>query len=122
MLPSTPELQLASWLFLKFLVAPESAMMWSSGSGYFNPIPSTAVMMTEENFGNPELFPYFDAGNQLLNNPDVTLYSSPSISAYAVVRNLIGEAIANVTSNGMSVEEAAQTLQEQADQALADSM
>jgi multiple sugar transport system substrate-binding protein/sn-glycerol 3-phosphate transport system substrate-binding protein len=121
MVPSTPEAQLASWLFLKFLTTPESAGAWSEGSGYFNPVLSTAATMSEANF-SPGLYPYFSVANGLISNPDNTLYSSPNIAAYSVVRGLIGEAVANVTSNGMSVEDAITTLQEGADQALADSM
>jgi multiple sugar transport system substrate-binding protein/sn-glycerol 3-phosphate transport system substrate-binding protein len=121
MVPSTPEAQLASWLFLKFLATPEAAATWSEGSGYFNPVLSTAAIMAEENFSEG-LYPYFSVANSLMNNPDNTLYSSPNIAAYSVVRGAESEAVANVTSNGMSVEDAIATLQEAADQALADSM
>ncbi|HLU11941.1 MAG TPA: extracellular solute-binding protein [Oceanobacillus sp.] len=121
MVPSTPEAQLASWLFLKFLTTPQSAATWSEGSGYFNPVLSTSTTMREANFSEG-LYPYFSVANGLVNNPDNTLYSSPNIAAYSVVRGLIGEAIANVTSNGMSVEEAITILQEGADRALEESM
>jgi len=119
MVPSTPEAQLASWLFLKFLVSPESAAAWSQGTGYFNPI--TSVTFDEAAFA-PGLFPYFSAANALVNGADTVLYSSPNIPAYGTVRGLISEAIANVTSNGMSVADAVAALQAGADQALADSM
>lgn len=121
MFQSTPEEQLASWLFLKYLISPEVAAMWSAGSGYFNPIPSTSEMMTEDMFtAYSSIYPYFTAANELLGS-GVTLYSSPSISAYGTVRGAISEAIANVTTNGMSVEDAVATLQAAADQAVADS-
>ncbi|MBK8035055.1 MAG: extracellular solute-binding protein [Chloroflexi bacterium] len=111
----------ASWLFLKYLISPEVAAMWSAGSGYFNPIPSTSEMMTEDMFtAYSSIYPYFTAANELLGS-GVTLYSSPSISAYGTVRGAISEAIANVTTNGMSVEDAVATLQAAADQAVADS-
>ncbi|MGQ9909426.1 MAG: extracellular solute-binding protein [Candidatus Flexifilum sp.] len=119
MVPGTPEAQLASWLFLKFLVTPESAATWSEGTGYFNPV--TTVTFNEAAFV-PGLFPYFAAANALVNSPDTVLYNSPNITAYGRVRGLISEAIANVTSNGMSVADAVATLQAGADQALADSM
>lgn len=122
MVPSTPEQQLAGWLFLKYLDTPEAAATWSEGTGYFNPVLSTAATMTEDGFSFEGLYPYFSAANGLVNNPDNTLYSSPSIVAYGTVRGLISEAIANVTSNGMSVEDTVTTLQEGADQALTDSM
>lgn len=118
MVPSTPEVQLASWLFLKFLVSPEAAATWSQGTGYFNPV--TTVTFDETAFA-PGLFPYFSAANDLVNGADTALYSSPSIAAYGTVRGLISEAIANVTSNGMTVADAVAILQAGADQALADS-
>lgn len=122
MLPSTPEQQLASWLFLKFLVTPESAAAWSSGTGYFNPVPSSAELITEETFVDASIFPFFQTANELLNSEEVNVYSSPSVSAYGTVRGAISEALANVTTNGMSVEDAAAQLQQQADDALAESM
>ena len=122
MLPSTPEQQLASWLFLKFLVTPEAAGAWSSGTGYFNPVPSSTELITDETFVDASIFPYFQTANELLNSEEVNVYSSPAVSAYGAVRGAISEALANVTTNGMSVEDAAAQLQQQADDALADSM
>ncbi|MBE2272531.1 MAG: extracellular solute-binding protein [Anaerolinea sp.] len=121
MFQSTPEAQLASWLFLKSLISPEAAATWSAGTGYFNPVPSSAAMLTEEGFGaNAAIFPYFSTANDILNNPDVNIYGSPAISAYGTVRGALSEAVANVTTNGMSVEDAVATLQAAADQAIAD--
>ncbi len=122
MMPSTPEQQLASWLFLKYLATPDVATAWSEGSGYFNPVPSTAAALEASTSFSEGLAPYFNAANALLNNPDITVYSSPAIAAYSTVRSLISTAIADVTSNGMSVDDVAKTLQDGADQALSDSM
>lgn len=121
MVPSTPEKQLASWLFLKYLATPEAGEQWSGGTGYFNPVLSTVSTLTEDDFSFEGLYPYFTAANELVNDPANTLYSSPNIAAYSTVRGLISEALANVTSNGMSVEDTIATLQAGADQALADS-
>lgn len=122
MVPGTPEQQLASWLFLKHLATPEAGAQWSMGTGYFNSVPSSAALMSVEASSSPEIFPYFEAANALLNDPTVRLYSGPSVSAQSAVRGFMSEAIANVTTNGMSVEEVVATLQAQAEQALADSM
>lgn len=119
----TPEEQVASWLFLKSLITPEAGALWSSSTGYFGSSRSGQESLTDESvFGSPQIFPYFTAANDALNNPDIRLYSGPSIAAQGTVRGLVSEAIANVTSNGMSVEEAAAILQEAAEQAVADSM
>lgn len=121
MMPGTPEQQLASWIFLKYLASPEVAAQWSEGTGYFNPVPSTeSVLASSTNFSEG-LAPYFNAGNALLNNPDIVKYSNPPIAAYNTVRGLISTAIADVTSNGMEPADVAATLQAGADQALADS-
>ncbi len=114
----TPEQELASWLFLKFLVQESSAVTWSGGTGYFNPVTSTVDLLTEETVTFPGLFPYFNASNTWLNSEGVRLYSSPSVAAYGTVRGLLSEALANVTSNGLSVEETVEILQEGADAAL----
>lgn len=119
---STPEVELASWLFLKSLITTDAAATWSAGTGYLNPVPSSAATMTEEMFGGSGIYPYFTQANALLADESVNLYSSPPISAYGTVRGAISEAIANVTTNGMSVEDAVAALQAAADQAVADSM
>ncbi len=119
MIDSAPEVELASWLFLKHLVTVESAAAWSSGTGYFNSVPSTSEIMTEEMFPNPALFPYFSAANALVNDPAVTLYSGPNVPSYGSIRGFVSEAIANVTSNAMAPADAAAALQAQAEEALA---
>lgn len=121
MMPSTPEAQLASWLFLKYMSTPEVATQWSAGTGYFNPVPSTAEALQTATFTAEGLAPYFNESNALLTKEGVTVYSSPAISAYSTVRGLISTAIADVTSNARPVADVAAELQAAADQALADS-
>lgn len=120
MMPATPEQQLASWLFLKYLTTPEVAIQWSEGSGYFNPVPSTAEALAASTNFAPGLAPYFAASNAIINNPDIPVYSSPAVAAYSRVRGLISTAIADVTSNGIAVADVAAALQAGADQAVAD--
>ncbi len=125
MMQSTPEQQLASWLFLKYLATPDVGAQWSEGTGYFNPVPSTADILSTATFngGNSAvtgLEAYFNKANDMLNT--ATVYSSPSIAAYSKVRSLVSTAIADVTSNGKDPAEVAQQLQADADAALAESM
>jgi multiple sugar transport system substrate-binding protein/sn-glycerol 3-phosphate transport system substrate-binding protein len=123
LVPSTPEKELASWLFLEYLASPEAAAAWSEGTGYFNPVPSTASMIAENaEFSATELAPYFNTANDLLNNPEVTIYSGPNVPSYGSIRGLVSEAIANVTSNGMDVAEVAAALEEQANSIHAEGM
>ena len=121
MMPSTPEKQLASWLFLKYLATPEVGAKWSTGTGYFNPVPSTADALKTATFSVDGMASYFATANGFINNPDIKVYSSPAIAAYSKVRDLMATAIADVTSNGKDPAEVAQTLQDAADQALKDS-
>jgi multiple sugar transport system substrate-binding protein/sn-glycerol 3-phosphate transport system substrate-binding protein len=122
LVPSTPEAQLASWLFLKHLTTADAAAQWTGGTGYFNPVTATAPMLTAENFYRADIFPYFSAANGFLGNPDIRIYNGPQVVSYGTVRNLIGEAIANVTSNGMDVIEVAEALNEAANAAHAESV
>jgi multiple sugar transport system substrate-binding protein/sn-glycerol 3-phosphate transport system substrate-binding protein len=121
LVPSTPEAELASWLFLKYLASPEAATIWASQTAYFTPVRSVASSLTADAFANKDLFPYWQAAAQLGADPDIHVYASPSIPSYGAVRGLISEALAAVTTGGGDVQEAAQTLQEGADEALADS-
>jgi len=110
MVPSTPEQQLASWIFLKFLTEAESGAQWSGGTGYFNPSVSAGEMLTADTFANTNIFPYFEIANGILNNPDITVYNGPQVVSYGTVRGLVSEAIAAVTSNGQDVMEVAEQL------------
>ncbi|HYO87506.1 MAG TPA: extracellular solute-binding protein [Candidatus Limnocylindrales bacterium] len=120
--PSTPEAQLASWLFLKYLVSPEAAQQWSEGTGYFNPVLSTVDLMSADTFPNADLFPYFSAAAALVNDPEITLYNSPNVPSYGSIRSYVSEAVANVTSNGMTAEDAAALLQQQAEDVVSGNM
>jgi multiple sugar transport system substrate-binding protein len=122
MVPSTPEKELASWLFLKYLATPEATTLWSTRTGYYAPSISGSESITAEDFPDANLFPYFEAASELQTNPDIKLYSSPNTTSYGTVRGLVAEAIANVTSNGQDVQATAEQLQEDANDALADSM
>jgi multiple sugar transport system substrate-binding protein len=110
MVPSTPEQEVASWLFLKFLATPESQVTWASATGYF-PINTAAV----DQLGDyASTNPFFAQANGLLNDPEVKIYSAPSEESYNAVRGLVGEAIADITTNGRDVAEVAAELEVEA--------
>jgi len=118
MLQGTPEQNLAAWLFLKFFAQAEQQVEWTTATQYFPIRYSASEQLADFEAANPN----FGAVNSLISNPDLNIYTAPNISSYNAVRTLVGEALANVTVNGMSVEDAVATLQAGADQALADSM
>ncbi len=118
---STPEKQLASWLFLKFLSTKDEAAKWSAGTAYFNPVLSSAAELTAETFPNKTLFPYFDAANKLQNDPTIKIYAGQTDASYGKVRELVAAAMGAVTSGGADVAATAQKLETDANKALADS-
>jgi ABC-type glycerol-3-phosphate transport system substrate-binding protein len=108
--PATPEEEVASWLFLKFLTSVESQITWTTATSYF-PINLEAA----RSLGDFEATnPYFAQANAIIADPTVTIYSSPKVISYNAVRDLIAAALADVTSNGRDVMEVAQELTDKA--------
>jgi multiple sugar transport system substrate-binding protein len=114
---STPEEELASWLFLKFFASATSQLTWASSTGYFP--TNTSVALTDADFSaNPALFPYFTAGLDTMNNPDIRIYSSPATASYSGVRGLVSEAVARVISGGEDAATVAAELEASANELL----
>ena len=117
--PSTPEQNLASWLFLKYLTSTENQITWTESTAYFPMRISAAEGLSEEFVaGNP----YWASVNELIASEDVGIYSSPQVLSYGDIRALIATAVADVTTNGMDVAEVAARLEEEANAVHADSM
>jgi multiple sugar transport system substrate-binding protein len=98
---STPEKQLASWLFIKYLASPENQARWTTETLYFTPGISAQEMLGEKAINDQ----FFNAAASLVNDPDIGIYASPAIASYTAVRRLIQDAVIAVTSGGQSVEE-----------------
>ncbi len=111
--PATPEEEVASWLFLKFLTTAENQVTWTKATSYF-PINLEAAA----NLGDYEAEnPYFATANAIVSAPDVKIYNSPQIISYSAVRTIISEGLADVTSNGRDIMEVAQEMTDEANQA-----
>lgn len=117
MVPSTPEEELASWLFLKFLAGTEQQIAWTTATSYFPMNLDAADGLADFAAENPRFAEAF----ALLNDPEVNLYFAPQQLSYGTVRGLVSEALADVTSNGRDVMEVAEELEAEANAALADS-
>ena len=81
----TPEKQLAAWLFLKWLTAPEQQARWVRASNYFPVRRSTARELEDYFAENPNYgaaFSMLDYGK-----------SEPTIASYQQVRRLIQKAM-----------------------------
>lgn len=117
--PNTPEENLASWLFLKYLSETENQITWTENTTYF-PIRISAAEGLSEEFisGNP----YWASVNELIASDDVTIYSAPQVISYGEIRGLVAEAMADVTTNSMDVNEVAERLEAEANEIHADSM
>ena len=89
---STPERQLASWLFLKWFTSPEQQARWVRASNYFPVRRSTAAQLAgyfEENPRYGKAYGFLDFGK-----------SEPSVPGYEAVRRKIAEAMVEVAQGG----------------------
>jgi len=107
--PTSPEADLASWLFIKFMASESSQSQWTSATSYF-PL-NTAVAETIE---APN--PFFTMAVNLVNDNAMTIYGSPQQLSYGAVRGLMDAAVADVTVNGRDVAEVAAELEESANE------
>ena len=112
---STPEEQLASWLFLKYLAEESSQVLWASRTGYFPTLTGLSDSLSAGDFqqgrGGEKLFPFFQQANDILSDPAVRIYSGPPLASFSPVRGLLGEAYSDVTLNGRDPAEVAEELE-----------
>ncbi len=112
MIEGTPEQNLASWLFLKFLATRDAQELWSRNTGYFAVnLDAMAALSADENVD-----PMLANNIATFSNPEINIYVSPAVESYGAIRGLLSQAVADVTSNGMDVEEVAERLTEEANE------
>ncbi|RMG87314.1 MAG: extracellular solute-binding protein [Chloroflexi bacterium] len=112
MIEGTPEQNLASWLFLKFLAERDAQELWSRNTGYFAVNLDAMAAISADESVDPLL-----ANNiATFSNPEINIYVSPAVESYGAIRGLLSQAVADVTSNGMDVEEVAERLTEEANE------
>ena len=108
---TTPERQLAAWLFIKWMTEPAQQARWVRASNYFPVRRSTAANLDEYFAANPNYRKAFD----LLQYGR----SEPSVSGYDRVRDMIQRTTVAV-AKGADVEEALVDLERQANENLAE--
>jgi ABC-type glycerol-3-phosphate transport system substrate-binding protein len=113
MIQGTPEQNLATWLFIKYLAKPENQAKWTEATSYF-PISKAA----SEQLG--KMNPYFNTVNDGLAKGDYAIYVSPQVLSYGAIRDILATGIADVTSNSMDVATVAQRMTDDANKALVD--
>jgi len=89
---TTPERQLAAWLFLKWFTEPEQQARWVEVSGYY-PVRRSAAASLDDYFArNPQYkkaFAWLEGAR-----------AEPGVMGYERVRRLVAEAIVAVLSGG----------------------
>lgn len=114
--PATPEEEVASWLFLKFLASPDSQVAWTTATSYFPINLEAGKSLADFEAQNP----YFAQANAIVSDPTIKVYTSPAVISYNAVRDLMAKALADVTSNGKDVKTVAQQLTDDANKAQQD--
>lgn len=111
MFVSTPEQQLASWLFLKHLATTESQITWSEITQY-QPLTQSGLEGLSEEFLDSA--PQFRSIYEARLDPNITLWNMPLHQRSFPASQALDTFIANITTGSMDVMEAAQIAEEEA--------
>ena len=108
---TTPEQELAAWLFVEYYVSPEAQATWAEASNYFPVRQSVANDLTD----------YFASNAQYESAFDLLQYAKaePPVPGYDFVRDMIEERMAEIMA-GSDVAETLEGANEEANQILAD--
>lgn len=110
---STPEEELAAWLFVKYYTEPEVQAEWGLASNYFPVRESAADSLTEYLAENPA----YAAAFELLP----FAYSEPPVPGYDFVRDMIEQEMAAIV-DGAPVQETLDDANEEANAILEDQL
>ncbi len=117
MIASTPEEQLATWLFIKHLASAESQQIWTETTLY-QPYRSTGFEALNPEFleSNPQFTDIAD----ILQDEDVNQYAGAQVFGYRDAFAEFTNLVADITTGGMNVEEAAANREAAANELLAE--
>ncbi len=101
-LTGSPEAEVATWLFVKYLAGSDAQLAWSGATGYFS--IRNDIEVTEADFTEPRM-PYarFVEAHGILQDDMVSVYSSPGLPSYSAVRGLVPNTIAEVINGDVGV-------------------
>jgi multiple sugar transport system substrate-binding protein len=111
MMVSTPEQQLATWLFIKHLSSTESQVIWTELTQYQPYTTSGLEGLSEEFLANA---PQFNSIFEARVGGDLQLVSFPLHPRAFAASQTLETFIADITVGGMDVEEAAAMAEEEA--------
>jgi multiple sugar transport system substrate-binding protein/sn-glycerol 3-phosphate transport system substrate-binding protein len=111
---TTPERELATWLFVKYFTSPPVQADWGRASNYFPVRQSAAVRLQD----------YFQQNLAYKTAFDLLQYtkSEPRVPGYDFVRTLAEEAMAAIFAHSREVQQTLQRLNEEANERLAEQM
>ncbi|MCU0495731.1 MAG: extracellular solute-binding protein [Anaerolineae bacterium] len=117
MIQSTPEQQLATWLFMKHLASQESQLIWTELTRYF-PYTNSALEGLGEEFitANPQ----FASVRDVLLDDSVRKYGASQILGYQQAIAEFSNLVADITTGGRDVAEAAAEREALANEILAE--
>ena len=117
-LESTPEENLATWLFVKFWATnPDAQVAWIEAAQYQPYNTATPGNLSEEFLSSNSQFNTF---KDVLADPDIGLVSAPSHPRSGDVDDVLEELYSNITIGGMDVMEAAAAAEEAANEIYAE--
>ena len=114
-LTSTPEQELATWLFVKYLAGQEPQLAWSGATGYFS--IRNDIEVTADDFTEPRMpFERFIEVQSILTDENVTVYASPGLPSYSAVRGIVPNTISEVVNGDADIADALAELNEEANE------
>lgn len=114
-LTASPEAELATWLFVRYLAGAEAQLAWSGATGYFS--IRNDIEVSEADFTEPRM-PYarFVEVQGILSDDMVSVYSSPGLPSYSAVRGLAPNTIAEVVNGDTAAADALAELNQEANE------
>jgi ABC-type glycerol-3-phosphate transport system substrate-binding protein len=104
-LKSTPELELASWIFLKFFTSPENQAMWIEASGYLPTQTTTEPLLANYIAAEPKYQSALDLASLGVAEPQ-------TFPAWSSVRRAVDDAAALLYDPALTAESALTILQQ----------
>lgn len=117
MFVSSQEKQLATWLFLKHLASPASQVLWTEYAQY-QPYTRAGLEGLSEEFLTANT--QFNNIREVLLDSGINLWSEPVLVGSDRIRPVVEEMIANITTGGMDVMEAAEAAGAEANEIIAE--
>jgi multiple sugar transport system substrate-binding protein/sn-glycerol 3-phosphate transport system substrate-binding protein len=111
---TTPERELATWLFVKYLTSPEVQAAWGRATNYF-PVRQSAAASLQD---------YFQQNLAYKTAFDMLQYakSEPRVPGYDFVRTMAEDAMAAIFAHGRDVQQTLQKLNQEANESLAEQL